>query len=491
MTEITGREIIEWGLPKGRWIGEMIQEANRMRELGYQDHSIIPQLFAMVPSVTLLHEESQPFKILLDAENALEQANRDAVEEHMRVLTRVPTVVAGAVMPDGCPSSTAPGTIPVGGVIAARNAIHPGMHSADICCSVACTEFPDLEDPKLLLDAVMATTHFGPGGRRDRLGIPSLGLQIRAHENAFLTDLERFVYSDFGSQGDGNHFAYVGRRASDGCIVLVTHHGSRGLGNALFKKGSNLAKRLTARLAPDVAPHNAWIPANTPEGDSYWDALQIVREWTRESHQFLHNIAGAKAGTRAGKFFWNEHNFVFRRDDGLFYHGKGATPSWDGFAADDSGLTLIPLNMAEPILVARHRDNPDSLGFAPHGAGRNMSRTQHLKTFGEFKLGRNEGGYLSAVSGGSPELESELRLLSDRGLDIRSFCGVPDLSELPSAYKNAASVRSQIEKYGLAEIVDTIEPYGSVMAGDWEKDAPWKAKRAEKRALKAAAEVTQ
>lgn len=42
-----------------------------------------------------------------------------------------------------------------------------------------------------------------------------------------------------------------------------------------------------------------------------------------------------------------------------------------------------------------------------------------------------------------------------------------DLSELPSAYKDAANVRRQIDKFGLAEVVDTIEPIGSIMAGDW------------------------
>lgn len=95
------------------------------------------------------------------------------------------------------------------------------------------------------------------------------------------------------------------------------------------------------------------------------------------------------------------------------------------------------------------------LGFAPHGAGRNFSRTAHLK------------------SGG---LEGELQALQDRGLDIRCYCGVPDLSELPSAYKNAAAVKDQIRKYDLAEIVDEVLPYGSIMAGDWERDAPWRKK---------------
>ena len=31
----------------------------------------------------------------------------------------------------------------------------------------------------------------------------------------------------FGTQGDGNHFFFVGRIASTGETALVTHHGSR------------------------------------------------------------------------------------------------------------------------------------------------------------------------------------------------------------------------------------------------------------------------
>ncbi len=65
------------------------------------------------------------------------------------------------------------------------------------------------------------------------------------------------------------------------------------------------------------------------------------------------------------------------------------------------------------------------------------------------------------------------------GIDARFFCGVTDVSELPGAYKNAASMRAQIAQFGLAEIVDAIEPYGSIMAADWQRDAPWRKKKDE------------
>src|SRR5262249_29796536 len=136
------------------------------------------------------------------------------------------------------------------------------------------------------------------------------------------------------------------------------------------------------------------------------------------------------------------------------------TPAWPYFAEDSNGLTLIPLNMAQPILVARGLDADNGLGFAPHGAGRNFSRTAFMRRH-------------------AARHEADLVAEQTAGIDARFFCGIPDVAELPGAYKNAATVRAQIAKYGLAEVVDTIEPFGSIMAGDWMR--PFAAERRRKR----------
>lgn len=68
----------------------------------------------------------------------------------------------------------------------------------------------------------------------------------------------------------------------------------------------------------------------------------------------------------------------------------------------------------------------------------------------------------------------ELMAAQTKGLDVRFFCGIPDVSELPGAYKNAATVRRQIASFGLADVVDEIMPIGCIMAGDWQRDAPWR-----------------
>jgi len=43
-------------------------------------------------------------------------------------------------------------------------------------------------------------------------------------------------------------------------------------------------------------------------------------------------------------------------------------------------------------------------------------------------------------------------------------------------------VQRQIAEFKLARTVDEIRPYGCIMAGDWEKNAPWRVKKQEKKA---------
>ncbi|MCB0654037.1 MAG: RtcB family protein, partial [Saprospiraceae bacterium] len=117
----------------------------------------------------------------------------------------------------------------------------------------------------------------------------------------------------------------------------------------------------------------------------------------------------------------------------------------------------IPLNMSEPVLIVRGQTTAENLGFAPHGAGRNISRSGHIR--------KHTGRAVREV------FESETK-----GLDVRFFSKNVDISELPSAYKNAAAVQEQMKTFGLGEVVDEILPYGCIMAGDWKVDAPWRKK---------------
>ena len=223
--------------------------------------------------------------------------------------------------------------------------------------------------------------------------------------------------------------------------MMVTHHGSRGLGANLYTEGMKVAEGFRKEISPRTLAQNAWIPYDTDEGRSYWEALQLVREWTKLNHATLHEATADGLNISPLECIWNEHNFVFKDGD-LFYHAKGATPLDDKFVPDSSnGLRLIPLNMSEPVLIVRGETTENNLGFAPHGAGRNVSRTQHKKK----KAGKTIESVFAAET---------------KGLDVRFFSNHIDISELPSAYKNAATVQAQMREFGLGEVVDEIMPYG-------------------------------
>lgn len=455
---VTGDHLKDWGHRPGPQFPSLLKRANALRAEGHGLVKIRQVLEPEIPPAPVTQSLRAPgvvpFHVNIEAADPDEIDNVEKVRATMTELMRVPTIEAGAIMPDACPAGPV-GTIPVGGVAAARNAIHPGMHSADICCSVMITDLGDA-DPKAVLDAAQSVTHFGPGGRPrgDEWQAPA-EVRDAMRENPFTRGEKttRMIDTHFGTQGDGNHFLFVGRSRATGRTAIVTHHGSRGPGAMVYKAGMAAAERHRTEVSPETPKQNAWIPADTEEGRDYWAALQLIRAWTKANHAAIHDCAAEAAGVEAQGRFWNEHNFVFERD-GLFYHGKGATPAWGTYAGDATGLTLIPLNMAQPVLVVRGKDAKKGLGFSPHGAGRNFSRSEHKRRMG--KLTPDQA------------LKAETQ-----GLDVRFHAGGVDASELPSSYKNADAVVAQIKSYGLAEIEDYIDPYGCIMAGDippfWQK----------------------
>lgn len=432
---MNGRDLIAMGFEPGPHFAQMIQA-------GIENPNITrDELAAFVPPpIEIMVLQTSPEAVRTNITYEPGDIHVESILASMNLIMQTPGVKAGAIMPDACISGP-PGTIPVGGVVASEN-IHPGMHSADICCSVMLSTYPGLS-PQELMSRVHDVTHFGPGGREHHraFSLPNR-LQDYIVGNPYTTRHLFTAQHHLGTQGDGNHFAFVGTLKSTGETTLVTHHGSRGFGAKVYKEGMRVAEQHRQKHSPDTLKQNAWIPYDSEEGVDYWRALHIVRWWTKVNHDVLHDAVGKR-----GESFWNEHNFVFQKSDGLFYHAKGATPAFNKHQE-----TLVPLNMAEPVLITRGSDNPNSLGFSPHGAGRDSSRTKF----------RNE----------NPDWQE----LVPEHLDVRFYCGVPDPTELPAAYKNAQTIRKEITRYDLADVVDEVIPFGCIMAGDWEVNAPWRKK---------------
>lgn len=500
MSLITGTDLLEAGWPQGPGLKNLLDSARALEARGITDPAYIIKLlerdFEKEDPIIHMREKPLPFSEAIEATSALEEKNLSAVRKLMGELMRCPVVEKGAIMPDSCPAGSAEATIPVGGAIETRDAILPSAHSADVCCSMYASIFECNESTKRMMDALVDSTRFGYGGRKedDRVDHPVLSEPVWS--NRYLQGLEEYAAKHIADQGDGNHFAYLGKirvtRTLVGALTdsgheetaralrnragsridggggvefftLVTHHGSRGLGAQLYKRGQKAAIKETSRIAKGIPKAAAWLDVTTDEGADYWEALQYVSRWTKANHTAIHERFLARSEGELVTEFGNEHNFVWRKEnsDGssAFLHGKGATPAWK----DESEvplLGLIPLNMAEPILLTLGSNNSEFLSFAPHGAGRNQSRTATLRQFRKANGDSDDATIAKAIDD------------STKGLDIRWYYGKGDLTESPVAYKSASQVRAQIEQFELAKIIGEVTPLGCIMAGD-SGPKPW------------------
>jgi RNA-splicing ligase RtcB len=479
-TLLTKPDLLLAGWPDGPGIESLLNAVRVMEERGIRDPAyILKKLrrdFPRPDSRLRLRDQPAPLAEAITATCPLDQQNIGAVRRQMSELLRAPVVLRGAIMPDACPAGNAPATIPVGGIIAVEEAIIPSAHSEDVCCSMSASFFQSDLAPRMIMDALMTCTRFGMGGRAPADWVDHPVLREEVWRNPFLSGLERHAAMHLADQGDGNHFAWLGEvrfsqpqlatlsDAGHGAMaeslagtklpwkVLVTHHGSRGLGAHVFKRGQKAAEKHTAKVAQGIPEAACWLDADSDEGRSYWEALQYIGRWTEANHQCIHQALAAKLGCQPAANVWNAHNFVWR-DGGTYLHGKGATPA----GLDDQGrprLGLIPLNLAAPILLVIGRNNPEFLGFAPHGAGRNVSRRALMKPW-RMKDGSLDESHLSSLIAGQT-----------RGLDVRWWHGRADPSELPLAYKPPDQIKQQLRDFNLAEFVAEIQPLGCIMAGD-------------------------
>ena len=128
------------------------------------------------------------------------------------------------------------------------------------------TNFGHIE-PKTVLDMAHSVTHFGGGGRKDLFDFPK-DLEEKIQTNYYLNNERSLMLAKthLGTQGDGNHFLFIGKSRNTGETIMVTHHGSRGFGAYLYSQGMKMAESFRKEISPKTIKKNAWIPFDTEEG---------------------------------------------------------------------------------------------------------------------------------------------------------------------------------------------------------------------------------
>ena len=308
---------------------------------------------------------------------------------------RLPVTVAGALMPDAHVGYG----VPIGGVVALDGAVAPYMVGVDIACRMMLTLYPEdalgYLGPRrdALKRALREETRFGVGARFTKG-------ERRQHAvlddpdwtaTTFLKNLQEKAAAQLGTSGTGNHFVDAGRLdvGPDGAaalgvaegtyFALLTHSGSRGVGATIADRYSKLARQETP--LPKELQALAWLGLDTELGQEYWTSMELAGRFASACHHTIHDALGRALGVEPVAHVENHHNFAWKETheiDGeareVVVHRKGATPAGAGV------LGVVPGSQGHPSYVVQGLGSAASLGSASHGAGRQMSRTQAVRT---------------------------------------------------------------------------------------------------------------
>jgi len=352
-----------------------------------------------------------------------ENIEQGAIDQ-MNVAMKLPVTVAGALMPDAHQGYG----LPIGGVLATKNAVIPYGVGVDIGCRMALSvyDIPEshfMENHAKYKRELIAWTRFGAGaGWTSKLRANHAILDNATFEmTPFIKKLQTKAYEQLGTSGGGNHFVEFGiiefeqddvplNIKKGTYLALLTHSGSRGLGATIAGHYTKLAKELCP--LPKEAANLAYLDMNTAEGQEYWLAMNLAGDYASACHEVIHERMAAAIGAQVLAKVENHHNFAWKEiwhGEEVIVHRKGATP------ASKDVMGIIPGSMTAPGFLVRGKGESQAIHSASHGAGRQMSRTQAIRTV---------------------KKEDMRQLLKDHGVTLIGA----GLDEAPMAYKNIETV---------------------------------------------------
>jgi tRNA-splicing ligase RtcB len=346
--------------------------------------------------------------------------------QQMENACKLPVSVAGALMPDAHMGYG----LPIGGVLATKNAVIPYAVGMDIACRMKMTVL-DLPVSTLrgeegrLKKALDAQTRFGLGA-----GFENPKEHAVMDEDWSVSQVTRDnkdkAWKQLGSSGSGNHFVEFGTLTlhhdelgleAGVYFALLSHSGSRGTGGSVAKYYSKLAMKNHPGLPKELL-HLAWLDLDDDLGQEYWHAMELMGRYAAANHELIHRDIAKFLKAKVLLDIENHHNFAWKEThfgEEVIVHRKGATP------AEEGALGIIPGSMATPGYVVRGKGQPKSLNSASHGAGRAMSRkaTKSSFTWSEAKKFLKErdvvliSAGLDEVPMGYKDIESVMAAQSD------------------------------------------------------------------------------
>ncbi len=192
-----------------------------------------------------------------------------------------------------------------------------------------------------------------------------------------------------GTLGSGNHFIEITVDEQDR-VWLFLHSGSRGVGNKIAQHHIAIARKLCERWWIDLPDLDlAYLVEGT---DEFWAYIREMR-WAQtyallNREEMMDRVVTCFADWVGGEVERQEeinchHNYTEQEE----HFGRRVWLSRKGaINAEQGRMGLIPGSMGTASYVVAGKGYPPSLNSAPHGAGRQYSRTAARKAFTREQL---------------------------------------------------------------------------------------------------------
>nr|WP_294939338.1 RtcB family protein [uncultured Flavobacterium sp.] len=470
-TPINGNDLIALGYTQGTVLGVALK-VNRGRygykreEMinyfadvlknpeNYLDHKVFAKLAVAI--IEKANEKPEDFITLNPDPKEYTLFGSEHIEEgakkQMEVAMKLPVTVAGSLMPDAHQGYG----LPIGGVLATNNSIIPYGVGVDIGCRMALSvyDIPEafyFENEEKFKRELIAHSKFGAGHgfHGQHKADHDVLDRNEFNDHPFIKNMKDKAWSQLGSSGGGNHFVEFGilefmeddaalNIPKGKYVALLTHSGSRGLGATIAGHYTRMAKDV-CRL-PDEAKNLAYLDLNSALGQEYWIAMNLAGDYASACHEIIHSKMQKALGATVLAKVENHHNFAWKEvwnGEEVIVHRKGATPAGKGV------MGIIPGSMTAPGFLVRGKGEEGAINSASHGAGRQMSRTQAIKTITKNEM---------------------QTMLKDHGVTLIGA----GLDEAPMAYKDINQVMASQKE--LVDVVAKFTPKMVRMADDGSRE---------------------
>ena len=288
----------------------------------------------------------------------------------------------------------------VGSVIPTDRALVPAAVGVDIGCGMIAvlTQFmaADLADRSLtpLREAIERAVPLSAGAANRTVVATAqprvADLESLAAEAGFDPDQRAGRWREqLGSLGSGNHFIEVSLDEQDRVWAFL-HSGSRGVGNKIAQHHIAVARQLMERYWIQLPDRDlAYLVEGT---DEFWNYVRELR-WAQHYALLNRDEMMDRTLRQLGEFIGTavveqervncHHNFTQQEKHWgktLWVSRKGAIEASEGQAG------LIPGSMGTRSYVVEGLGNAMSLRSAPHGAGRQLSRSAARRRFTHEEL---------------------------------------------------------------------------------------------------------